>query len=118
MKMVIALVLAVLLSGCATTIPINYIPSTFETGSGSVEVGNFTYEPFLQGKVKDNQIQKCGPCLGEKYTNGSVAGIVQDALKKELVHAGYTLQGKSNVLITGEVTHFYNDWTGFTEVDF
>lgn len=115
MKVIIAAAAALLLGACSTFVPINYVPATPTRGSGNVEVGAFTYQPYVDGKVKANQFQKKHPSIGEKYTNGTVSEVVVSALRKELAYAGYTPRKGSPTVISGNVTRFYDDWVGFSK---
>jgi hypothetical protein len=46
-----AVVLALAVSGCTATIPIEYTPSSTMSATGAVKVGDFAYEPALTGKI-------------------------------------------------------------------
>ncbi len=106
------------LSGCSTTVPINYIPSSSVRGHGDIIVGSVRYLPADTGSVKPNQFQKNSSSIGEKFTNQDVALIIKSALQKELAYAGYSSSGADALRIDVDVTRFYVDWLGFSNVDF
>jgi uncharacterized lipoprotein YajG len=113
------IVLAVLLlSACSTTLPLNYIPSSSVRGDASVSTSSFRYIPSENREVAANQFQKNPSSIGQIYTGTDIAIFVHSALKKELAYSGFKLDGPDPFVISGDVTRFYYDWLGFTEVDF
>lgn len=111
-------VLSLFLFGCSTTVPVNYIPSPIMKGSGKVDVGDFSYEPADQGKVKQNQYQQATGSIGSMYMSEDAGSLLAGALKKELIASGFDVTNGSGVEITGNIKQFKYDWIGFVEVDF
>ena len=112
-----ALGVAVLLfTGCSTTIPVNYVASPVIRGQGNVKPGRITYIPALKGEVPANQFQKV-ISFGAIYLDDSVPNILQQALRKELVAAGFDPDGPENIVIHAGVQRFLFGWTGFVEMD-
>lgn len=106
------------ISGCTSTVPVNYLPSTSISGDERVAVDEFTYIPAEEKKVSKNQFQKATPSIGQMYVNNDVKSIVEMAVRKELAYAGYNVDTDSSTRIDADITRFYYDWVGFSEVDF
>lgn len=118
MRTIFTTVAVLLLSACSTTLPLNYIPSTSVRGDANVTTASFRYVPAENGEVAPNQFQKNSASIGQIYTGTDIATFVETSLKKELSYAGFKLDGSNPLIISGDVTHFYYGWLGFTEVDF
>ncbi|MDO5639728.1 MAG: hypothetical protein Q4G28_07645 [Neisseria sp.] len=113
-----AVVVAAVLAGCSTTVPVNYVPSPSMRGEGAVSVGQFVYAPAQRGEVKPNQFQPSpGGALGSMYLSETVDELLKDALVKELIAAGFNPEDTSGLQITGTVDRFIYDWVGFVEMD-
>jgi len=110
--------LACLLSGCVSSIPINYIPAPTIRGVGIVTVGRFRYVPADQGRVTQDQFQQASKSIGTMHTTKPVAELIQVALTKHLIAAGYSPETDGALRIEGDVQRFLYDWVGFSEVDF
>lgn len=104
------------LSGCSTTIPVNYVPSPSIKGSGSVSTGQFIYLPAVENQVAHNQFQKA-VSLGQMYLSERVDELIKTSLRKELIAAGFDVDNDEGVVISGEINKFLYDWTGFIETD-
>lgn len=117
-RYIITIAIGLLLSGCSTTVPLNYIPASSIRGESQVNVALFRYLPADAGKVAPNQFQKNPSSLGEMFTSTEVASFVMTALKKELAYSGFRPGTAHALIISGDVTRFYYDWLGFSEVDF
>lgn len=118
MRTIFAMAAVLLMSACSTTLPLNYIPSSSVRGDVSVTTAPFRYVPAENGEVEPNQFQKNSASIGEIYTGTGIATFVETSLKKELSYSGFKLDGPNPLEISGDVTRFYYDWLGFTEVDF
>ncbi len=105
-------------AGCSTTVPLNYIPSSSIRGSGTVSLTTFKYIPAEQGIVEQNEFQKAPAALGYIYLSEPVCDVIRNALRKELVMSGFTVEPGANLTIEADVTRFLYDWIGFVEVDF
>jgi len=118
MRILAVLVVSLMLSACSTTLPINYVPSTSVRGTSPVKVSAFRYLPAEQQLVAPNQFQKYPVSIGEIYLGEDVSHLVESAVRKELSYAGYQLNDSADVIVSGDVSRFYYDWTGFVEVNF
>lgn len=104
--------------GCGTTLPVNYIPSSSIRGTGTISLTNFKYLPAEKGEVEPNEFQKADAALGYIYLSEPVADIMRNAMRKELVMSGFTVESGSNLIIEADIERFLYDWIGFIEVDF
>lgn len=118
MKKLYFLLICFFVSGCSTTIPINYIPSSVIKGDKDISLENFVYLPAQNGKVKENEMQRASGAIGKVYTTKGIAEIIKSAFRKELVASGFTVVSPANITIDVDVDKFLYDWLGFTEVDF
>ena len=99
MRIVALALSAALLCGCSGTIPVQYIPQTMLKAHGKTQIGEFTYQPFLNGWVKANQIQNTA--AGSVYIATDVAKLVQRGTASELEKAGIEIGPNSAVTLTG-----------------
>jgi len=118
MKKIFIVIMAFFLFGCSTTVPINYIPAPSMKGIGKVFVNNVIYQPFIDKKVKANEIQKAKGAIGTVYASENINDIVKKSFQKELIAAGYDLDNLANLQINLTIDKFLYDWIGFVEVDF
>lgn len=118
MKKIIFVLLAFSLFGCSTSLPVNYISAPSIKGTEKVSVNEVKYQPFINGKVKANEIQKAKGAIGTVYTSVNVDTLVRESFKKELIAAGYDLNNLPNLQINLTIDKFLYDWIGFVEVDF
>lgn len=103
---------ALLLTGCAGTIPVNsYTPQNFVRFGGETTVGSFSYQPALDGKVADNQVQNTA--IGKIFLPSKIGDIVQRATALELEKTGIIL-GSGNVEVSGSVVEFKADDLGYS----
>ena len=107
-----------LLSGCSTTMPINYVASPTIKGQGDVGIGVFKYTPADTGLVKANEFQKPSAALGTMYMSEDADKLLKSSLTKELIAAGYNPNSDASTQISGEIQRFEYNWIGFVEVDF
>lgn len=99
------------LAGCASTVPLNYAPSSVLTASGTVQVVPFRYTPAEQGKVKPNQIRNTA--VGNAYFDRNIDVFVRDAVFAELRFVGIKTGAEGNQL-SGEIQEFLIDDLGFS----
>ena len=107
----IAMVAAVVLSGCATTLPVNYSPSSTMTASGAVAVVPFTYLPATTGEVEPNQIRNTA--LGSAMFDQNIDVLIRDAVFKELRFVGIDVNDQETKL-SGEIQEFLIDDLGYS----
>jgi hypothetical protein len=105
-------VLGAMLSGCvADTIPIEYTPSSTLSASGAVKVGDFTYLPAIQGKMKPNQIHNTA--LGTILLDKNVDVFFHNAVFTELRFVGVKV-GTGDRTLSGEIREFLIDDLGYS----
>lgn len=103
--------LVTVLSGCVSTVPVNYAPSSTLSASGSVSVSSFTYTPAATGKVTPNQVRNTA--LGSVKFEQNVDVIFRDAVFKELRFMGVKMDDSSRIL-SGEIEEFLIDDLGYS----
>jgi len=103
--------LVLALSACASTIPLNYAPSSVMVGEGKAQVQEFSYLPAQQGKVKPNQIRNTA--MGNLLFDRNIDVFVRDAVFAELRFVGVKVGSEGNVL-TGEIQEFLIDDLGYS----
>jgi hypothetical protein len=109
---------SLLIAGCSTTLPVNYIASSSIRGNTTVALGNFKYIPAEQGAVNPNEFQKATAALGQIYLSEPVSDLIRNAMRKELIMSGFTVEPESKLIIEADIKRFLYDWIGFVEVDF
>lgn len=118
MKKILFIVALFVLVGCSTSVPINYVPAPTIKGNGQVFVAESVYQPFVNGEVKANEMQKAKGALGTIYAANDISDVVKKAFQRELVASGYDLNDLSDTKIKLAINKFLYDWIGFVEVDF
>lgn len=118
MRKLVLITAASLLTACSTTLPMNYIPASTIKGSGQVTVGTIHYIPAEHGDVEPDQFQEASAALGDMHTSEPVADLIKNALRKELIAGGFSVEPGSKTVIEADVSRFLYDWIGFVEVDF
>ena len=108
---------AVLASGCSATIPTDsYTPQNFVRyqHQNNVFVGNFSYLPETDPKLKlkPNQIQNTA--MGTIYISTNVADLVRRATALELEKTGMFLSDKASIIISGDVLEFKANDLGYS----
>lgn len=119
MKKMLSVILATLfLSGCSATLPTAYSgiyqPRNYTLLEGNVLLGNFTYLPAQQGRLKDSQVENTA--IGTLYLDKSIGDLAKEITAAELKHSGVTV-GKGNIAILGDVKKLKLDDLGYS-VDF
>lgn len=107
----LALPAALFLSGCVSTIPMHYAPSSVLSASGNVSVEPFSYGPAINGKVKPNQIRNTA--LGNIYFEQDIDTIFRDSVFKELRFVGVKVDSP-NTKLTGVIEEFLIDDLGYS----
>lgn len=119
MRKMLSVILATLvLAGCSATLPTQYSgvyqPRNYTLLDGSVLLGDFTYVPAKQGRLKDSQIENTA--IGTLYLDKSIGDLAKEITAKELKHSGVTV-GKGDITILGDVKELKLDDLGYS-VDF
>ncbi len=93
------------LSGCTRSIPIDTYSSGDYTSlirydKGSVNLGQFTYEPYESGKLSSNQIS--APSIGTYFLDTDISDLVKKVTSVELKRNGIQLNN-SDITLVGKV---------------
>ncbi len=101
-------------AGCAVQLPTNsYTPQNYVRTSGKVDMGNFVYLPFNNGKVKKaNQIYNTA--AGQMYIATDVADYVKRGTALELEKSGIQLTAASPIRLDANVVEFTADDLGYS----
>lgn len=101
-------------AGCAVQLPTNsYTPQNYVRTSGKVDMGNFAYLPFNNGKVKKaNQIYNTA--AGQMYIATDVADYVKRGTALELEKSGIQLTADSPIRLDANVVEFTADDLGYS----
>ena len=102
-------------SGCAGTIPTDsYTPQNFVRydHNNAVDIGNFTYQPSLNEKIKPNQIQNTA--MGSIFISTNVADMVRRVTALELEKTGLKLTDQASIVIAGDVLELKADDLGYS----
>jgi uncharacterized lipoprotein len=105
------LLLATAFSGCVSTLPINYAPSSTLSASGSVSVVPFAYAPAESRKVDPNQIRNTA--MGSIHFEQNIDVIFRDAVFKELRFVGVKVDDPTKKL-SGTIVEFLIDDLGYS----
>jgi hypothetical protein len=62
-------------------------------------------------RVRPRQVETHPQAKTELFMVDEVAGFFADALKKELLKSGYTLNDSADRVLSGTLTKFYLDWS-------
>ena len=134
-KALVAIGLALGMTACSGTIPVNYTPQNFVRFGGSTDIGPFTYAPTKTAEViveptkalnpsgfngatqrrlsvAPNQIQNTA--VGQIYLGVNVADLVQRATAQELERTGFKIDDRSPLRLSGEVLEFKADDLGYS----
>lgn len=80
---------SLILSGCASTVPMNYSPSSVKTATGALSVSDFIYQPAAADAAKlipPNVIKNTA--MGQIKIDRNVNVFVRDAVFAELRFVG------------------------------
>jgi hypothetical protein len=100
-----------LLTACGRLVAIDYEATNVVKGEGLVRVIPFKYEPFDLHRVRPRQVETHPEAKSELFMVEEVGGFFADALRKELLKSGYTLNDSAERVLSGTLTKFYLDWT-------
>jgi uncharacterized lipoprotein len=106
----LAALIVLTLSGCVSTLPMNYAPSSTLSASGSVSVVPFTYAPAQSGKVDANQIRNTA--IGSMHFEQNIDIIFRDAVFKEMRFVGVKVDDPKRKL-SGDIQEFLIDDLGW-----
>lgn len=101
-----------LLTGCAATLPVApYSAQNYIRYNGSTGISDFTYTPFINGKVKSNQVQNTA--VGQIMIASDIASVAQRGTALELEKTGIKLSD-SGVSLKGDVDQMMFDDLGYS----
>ena len=115
---VVLLVMAGTLLGCPRVLYLDYQPSTAVTGHGPVWVESFLYAGHPRGLMQQKELEGSAQDVEALYLSQNIGDFVADALKKELMLAGYTLTSEATRRVTGTIEHFFLEYVGQQEQRF
>ncbi len=102
------------LGGCASpTIPVTYSAQNVTRLKGELSIGDFTYRPAVEKKVKPNQVQNTAP-LGQIYIGANIADLAKRATALELEKSGVGIGEQHEIQVSGEVMEFKADDFGYS----
>src|SRR5690348_1755829 len=104
------LMTAILTAGCGRMIAIDYEPTNPWKGQGAVAVSIFRYDAAEAHRVRPREVETSQAAKTELFLSQEIGAFFADALRRELVHAGYTTGDSSPLSIWGSVARFYADW--------
>ena len=106
------LLAGLLTAGCSWTLPIPpYVAQNPVQVNGSTAIGEFIYQPYLDGKVQSpTQINSDG---ASGYADMEIAEIVKRATAQELEKSGIILSDNANYRLSGNVMEFSIDYIGW-----
>ncbi|OBX02696.1 integron protein cassette protein [Gallibacterium genomosp. 3] len=118
-KLLLTIIAVISLAGCSGTIHTSSQMGTYQTQNytkvdSSVILGEFSYEPAQQGRLKESQLENTA--AGSVYLDKSVAEIVKQITAKELQLTGINI-GTGHLKLLGNVKQFKMDDFGLN-VDF
>ena len=101
----------VLLSGCGSLVSIDYEATNVLKGEGAVRVSPFAYQPFDLRRVRPRQVETHPEAKTEMFMVDEIGSFFANALRKEVLKSGYTLNDSAERVISGTLTRFYIDWS-------
>jgi hypothetical protein len=107
--------LGALTLGCGRMLTIDYEPANPWKGQGTMMVSPFRYEAAEARQVRPRQVESHKNARSELFLSQEIGSFFTEALKGELVHAGYTISESAPFIVSGSIERFFADWTG--EVD-
>lgn len=100
-----------LIAGCGSLVSIDYEATNVVKGEGMVRVTPFRYEPFEMQRVRPRQFETPPNSKTELFMVDEIGGFFSDAVKKELLKSGYTLNDSADRVLSGTLTRFFLDWS-------
>jgi uncharacterized lipoprotein len=104
-------VLAISLSGCGSTVPVDYSPSSTLSATGNLQVGDFRYLPSINGKYKPNEIHNTA--MGQILLDKNVDIFIHNAVFLELRQVGIKM-GNTDKVLSGDIKEFLIDDLGYS----
>ena len=102
--------LSVLALGCARMVTVDYEPSNSLKGQGVLSVVPFRYEAADEHRVRPREVESIQGAQRELFLTQEVGAFFTEALRRELAHAGYTVNESGALTVSGSITRFYADW--------
>lgn len=101
------------LSGCVSTIPMNYAPSSVKTATGALSVADFRYLPSESAAAKPIPPDVIrNTALGQIKIDRNVNVFIRDAVFAELRFVGIKTND-GNKILSGDIEEFLIDDLGF-----
>lgn len=114
-KTVILLMWGVFIVGCASIMTLDYEPANSSKGQGKLAIEPFRYEAARSGRVQAHEVERNQGTKMHLFLSQEVSTFFTEALRKELVHSGYTVEKSGTRSISGSLARFYVDWTDETK---
>ena len=112
-KLFLVLDFGFFLNACAGTVPTEYnSQSCIKIKNQELDIGDFTYERFNKGKVKNNQM--ANTAIGGMYIGEDVSEYFKRATGIELSSSSMKIKAKEAKVITGKVSEFEADDLGYS----
>ena len=115
---VILFVLVVLSIGCGRIMSVDYQPNNPWKGQGTLTIVPFLYDAAEDHRVRPRQVETPQSAKTDLFLSQPISLFFTEALRGELVHAGYTVQDSSQLSISGNLSRFYLDWRSGMEQSF
>jgi len=98
-------------AGCGRLVSIDYEATNTVKGEGVLRVGPFKYLAYDMHRARPRQVETHPGAKSELFMVDEVGGFFANALRKELLKSGYTLNESADRVLSGTLTRFYFDWT-------
>jgi hypothetical protein len=106
---------AVVLGGCGRVISLDYEPINSSKGQGPVEITPFQYQALEEHRVRPRQVETNPEARTALFLSQDISSFLTEALRKELIRAGYSPTGSSALTVSGTIRRFYIDWKTGTD---
>ncbi|HJT19862.1 MAG TPA: hypothetical protein VJ746_05305 [Nitrospira sp.] len=103
-------VIALMGAGCGRMLSMDYEPTNPWKGEGALAVSIFRYDPAEDHRVRPREVETNQAAKTDLFLSQDIGAFFAEALRRELVHSGYTVKDSSPLSIWGSVTRFYVDW--------
>jgi hypothetical protein len=104
------LLCAVMIGGCGRVISLDYEPINSLQGQGPVEIAPFQYQAFDEHRVRARQVEGNPAARTDLFLSRDISSFFTEALRKELIRAGYSQNESNAVTVSGSISRFYLDW--------
>jgi len=112
------LIVACVSSGCPRVLYLDYHPSNSLKGSGTVQVAPFLYAGHSTGLIKQKELESNSSNVEVLYLSQDISEFFTNAVKKELVFSGYTVQPGQERIVSGTIEQFFLEYVGEAEQRF